>query len=168
MATVNARLRMKWMRLCPGIQITIPTKITSSQTLSPTVPPHTLTGPGKCIMIWSPDASLCASLLSSSLGTKVSFQGNNKAKNYNVGRWQCNVDFVLCDDKIARWNETIVREDKLIKTVVVHNGNYPIRYYMFLFPDTPQFQTDLGEPLVLTPLIQSGQTQRARQELQCY
>ena len=123
---------------------------------------------GKCIMIWSPDASLCASLLSSSLGTKVSFQGNNKTKNYNVGRWQCNVGFVLCDDKIARWNETIVREDKLIKTVVVHNGNYPIRYYMFLFPDTPQFQTDLGEPLVLTPLIQSGQTQRARQELQCY
>ena len=35
---------------------------------------------------------------------------------------------------------------------------------MFLFPDTPQFETNLGEPLLLTPDIQRGNIQAARQE----
>ena len=48
--------------------------------------------------------------------------------------------------------------------MVVHNGNYPIRYYMFLFPDTPQFETNLGEPLLLTPHIQRGNIEEARQD----
>ena len=56
----------------------------------------------------------------------------------------------------------IIREDKLIKTVVVHNGYHPVRYYMFLFPDSPNFSNNLGEPLFLSPLIENGQMDEAR------
>ena len=35
---------------------------------------------------------------------------------------------------------------------------------MFLFPDTPQFETNLGEPLLLTPHIQRGNIEEARQD----
>ena len=55
------------------------------------------------------------------------------------------------------------REDKLIKTVVVHDGNYPVRYYMFLFPDPPTFDSDLGSPLLLSPLLKEGKLEEARQ-----
>ena len=54
------------------------------------------------------------------------------------------------------------REDKLIKTVVVHNGTFPIRYYMFLFPDSPAETSNLGDPLLLSPLIERGQIATAR------
>ena len=54
------------------------------------------------------------------------------------------------------------RDDKLIKTVVVHNGHYPIRYYMFLFPDAVNISTNLGDPLLLSPLIENGQVTQAR------
>ena len=64
-----------------------------------------------------------------------------------------------------KWKLLILREDKLIKTVVVHNGYRPVRYYMFLFPDSPNFSTNLGEPLFLSPLIETGQIVQARQVL---
>ena len=54
------------------------------------------------------------------------------------------------------------REDKLIKTVVVHNGTKPIRYFMFLFPDSPNYSSNLGEPLLLSPLIENEQIAEAR------
>ena len=51
----------------------------------------------------------------------------------------------------------------MIKTVVVHNGHYPVRYYMFLFPDSPIYDDDeIGQPLFLSPLIEAGQTEQAR------
>ena len=57
---------------------------------------------------------------------------------------------------------TGTRDDKLIKTVVVHDGSFPVRYYMFLFPDVEETKEDLGGPLFLTPLIQQGKVQEAR------
>ena len=57
------------------------------------------------------------------------------------------------------------RDDKLIKTVVVHDGSLPVRYYMFLFPDVDEDEKtkgDLGEPLFLTPLLQQGRAEEAR------
>lgn len=39
-----------------------------------------------------------------------------------------------------------------------------MRYYMFLFPDTPPFSPQLGGPLLLTPMIEAGQLEEARQE----
>ena len=72
---------------------------------------------------------------------------------------------VLHVEILSQMKWTNGREDKLIKTVVVHNGNYPIRYYMFLFPDTPQFQTHLGDPLLLTPLLERGEVEQARQDV---
>ena len=36
------------------------------------------------------------------------------------------------------------RDDKLIKTVVVHDGSFPVRYYMFLFPDVEETKEDLS------------------------
>ena len=57
---------------------------------------------------------------------------------------------------------TGTRDDKLIKTVVVHDGSLPVRYYMFLFPDVEEPKEDLGGPLFLTPLLQQGRVQEAR------
>ena len=57
---------------------------------------------------------------------------------------------------------TGTRDDKLIKTVVVHDGSLPVRYYMFLFPDVDEPKEDLGGPLFLTPLLQQGRVQEAR------
>ena len=57
---------------------------------------------------------------------------------------------------------TGTRDDKLIKTVVVHDGSFPVRYYMFLFPDVEEPKEDLGGPLFLTPLLQQGRLQEAR------
>ena len=59
--------------------------------------------------------------------------------------------------------QLFTREDKLIKTVVVHDGSYPVRYYMFLFPDQPTFDSNLGPPLLLSPLIRAGKIEEARQ-----
>ena len=57
---------------------------------------------------------------------------------------------------------TGTRDDKLIKTVVVHDGSLPVRYYMFLFPDVDEPKEDLEGPLFLTPLLQQGRVQEAR------
>ena len=38
-----------------------------------------------------------------------------------------------------------------------------MRYYMFLFPDTPAFSGQLGGPLLLTPMIEAGRLEEARQ-----
>ena len=57
------------------------------------------------------------------------------------------------------------RDDKLIKTVVVHDGSLPVRYYMFLFPDVDkdeETKEDLEEPLFLTPLLLQGKAEEAR------
>ena len=57
------------------------------------------------------------------------------------------------------------RDDKLIKTVVVHDGSLPVRYYMFLFPDVDEDEKakeELREPLFLTPLLQQGRAEEAR------
>lgn len=51
----------------------------------------------------------------------------------------------------------------MIKTVVVHNGHYPVRYYMFLFPDSPTYGSNVGQPLFLSPLIESGHIEEGRQ-----
>ena len=56
----------------------------------------------------------------------------------------------------------MVREDKLIKTVVVHDRMRPVRYYMFLFPEVEDSKEDLGQPLLLTPLLEAGRGPEAR------
>ena len=45
--------------------------------------------------------------------------------------------------------------------MVVHDGSLPVRYYMFLFPEAEE-QGEVGEPLLLTPLIRQGRTKEAR------
>lgn len=56
----------------------------------------------------------------------------------------------------------MTRDDKLIKTVVVHDGSLPVRYYMFLFPEKQHDKKDLGGPLLLTPLLEEGRAEEAR------
>ena len=51
----------------------------------------------------------------------------------------------------------------MIKTVVVHDGSYPVRYYMFLFPDQPNTKSNLPPPLLLSPFIREGKIEEARQ-----
>ena len=59
----------------------------------------------------------------------------------------------------------MAREDKLIKTVVVHDRMRPVRYYMFLFPEVEDSTIDLGQPLLLTPLLEAGRATEARYEI---
>lgn len=90
------------------------------------------------------------------------FESNNLTEKYtSAGPWdmydikpRC---FSMCEPP-----ELFFREDKLIKTVVVHDGSYPVRYYMFLFPDQPTFDSNLGPPLLLSPLIRAGKIEEAR------
>ena len=76
------------------------------------------------------------------------------SKNPSLKLWARLDFFGLC--------HTGTRDDKLIKTVVVHDGSLPVRYYMFLFPDVEEPKEDLGGPLFLTPLLQQGRLQEAR------
>jgi len=56
------------------------------------------------------------------------------------------------------------RDDKLMKPIVVHNGVSPTRFFLYLFPEEPHFnQEEVGEPAFLTPLLEAGKLEEARQ-----
>ena len=53
--------------------------------------------------------------------------------------------------------------------IVVHNGVSPTRFFLYLFPEEPHFnQEEVGEPAFLTPLLEAGKLEEARQRLEFY
>lgn len=55
------------------------------------------------------------------------------------------------------------RDDKLMKPIVVHNGISPTRFFLYLFPEEPEFKLEeVGEPAFLSPLINAGKIEEAR------
>ena len=57
------------------------------------------------------------------------------------------------------------RDDKLMKPIVVNDGDIPTRFFLYLFPEEPKFNTsEVGEPGFLTPLIKAGKIAEARKQ----
>ena len=48
--------------------------------------------------------------------------------------------------------------------IVVHNGVSPTRFFLYLFPEEPHFnEEEVGEPAFLTPLLEAGKLEEARE-----
>ena len=59
------------------------------------------------------------------------------------------------------------REDKLMKPIVIHDGFNPTRFFLYLFPEEPKFDPkEVGEPAFLTPYLEKGQNEEARNRAQ--
>ena len=66
--------------------------------------------------------------------------------------------FSMCEP-----DDLSLRDDKLMKPIVVHNGVSPTRFFLYLFPEEPHFnQEEVGEPAFLTPLLKAGKLEEAR------
>ena len=67
--------------------------------------------------------------------------------------------FSMCEP-----DDLSLRDDKLMKPIVVHNGVSPTRFFLYLFPEEPHFKPEeVGEPAFLTPLLEAGKLEQARQ-----
>ena len=59
--------------------------------------------------------------------------------------------------------DDVNQNDKLMKTVIVHDGIKPLHHYLYMFPPAPKFDLDeVGEPVHLTPFIKQGRLLEAR------
>ena len=70
--------------------------------------------------------------------------------------------FSMCEP-----DDLSIREDKLMKPIVVHDGINPTRFFLYLFPEEPHFDTkEVGDPAFLTPYLKKGQIEEGRKKAQ--
>lgn len=67
--------------------------------------------------------------------------------------------FSICEP-----DDLAFREDRLMKPVVAHDGFKPARYFLYLFPQEPEFGPEVGEPVYLTQYLRAGNVKEARQK----
>ena len=73
-----------------------------------------------------------------------------------VAKGRC---FSMCEP------DDLSQSDKLMKPIVVNDGDIPTRFFLYLFPEEPKFNTsEVGEPGFLTPLIKAGKIAEARKQ----
>lgn len=65
--------------------------------------------------------------------------------------------------KMCEPDDLIYRDDKLMKPVVVHDGIKPTRFFLYLFPDEPQYGPEVGEPAYLTEFIRTGRIEEGKE-----
>ena len=90
------------------------------------------------------------------------FLGINGGKQHPINRsWICS--FLFPGWAYWYWTLILVSHPLFEQiTFLVETVNSFTPYSMFLFPDTPNFSSNLGEPLLLSPLIEKGQMAEAR------
>ena len=68
--------------------------------------------------------------------------------------------FSMCEP-----DDLSLRDDKLMKPIVVNDGDIPTRFFLYLFPEEPKFNlSEVGEPGFLSPLIKAGKIEQARKK----
>ncbi len=56
------------------------------------------------------------------------------------------------------------RDDKLMKPIVIHDNNFATRFFLYLFPNEPEFKKEeVGEAAYLTNYVLDGKMKEGRE-----